>query len=184
MEMSMLNTPTELIMEACVNRIQVDNTSDKDPLFPVVLKPRCTAGENPHNHETMEGIEPLFQFYMSMKTSIPNVTYITMYEFLLQELEIRMEINHLAQVLEFISDYNAQSNIGIYSSHPVFCEPASRDKSQSFTIDEELKEDENTLHTWRTSNIKSEVGTVYIGKYKGSPMKMLISIFKQSGSSG
>lgn len=87
-------------------------------------------------------------------------------------------------MLEFISDYNAQSDAGIYSSHAIFCERTIRDKSQSFTIDEEMKEDENPLHTWRTSNIKSEVGTVYIGKYKGSPLKMLISIFKQSGTEG
>ena len=67
LEMSMLNTASEQIMEACINRIQIDNTIDNEPLFPVVLKPRCTAGENPHNHETMAGVEPLFQFYMGMK---------------------------------------------------------------------------------------------------------------------
>ncbi len=60
MDMSMLNTASEQIMEACINRIQIDNTVDIEPLFPVVLKPRCTAGENPHNHDTMEGVEPLF----------------------------------------------------------------------------------------------------------------------------
>jgi len=53
MEMSMLNTASEQIMEACIKRIQIDNTIDNEPLFPVVLKPRCSAGENPHNHETM-----------------------------------------------------------------------------------------------------------------------------------
>jgi hypothetical protein len=60
MDMSMLNTASEQIMEACISRIQIDNTVDIEPLFPVVLKPRCTAGENPHNHDTMEGVEPLF----------------------------------------------------------------------------------------------------------------------------
>ena len=55
-----------------------------------------------------------------MKTNIPNVTYITMFEFLLQELELKMEINHLMTILEFVTEYNAQSNVGIYSTHPIF----------------------------------------------------------------
>jgi hypothetical protein len=61
-----------------------------------------------------------------MKTNIPNVTYITMFEFLLQELEMRMEINHLMAILEFLTEYNAQSDVGIYSNHAIFCEPPKK----------------------------------------------------------
>jgi hypothetical protein len=82
------------------------------------------------------------------------------------------------QVLEFISEYNAQSNVGIYSSHAIFMERKSKNKTVSFILEEEEKEEENPFNSWRSSNIKSEEGTIYIGKYKGSPMKMLISIFK------
>ena len=57
-----------------------------------------------------------------MKTNIPKVTYVTMFEFLVQELELRMEINHLMAILEYISEFNAQSDVGLYSNHAIFIE--------------------------------------------------------------
>jgi hypothetical protein len=96
------------------------------------MKPRCTAQGQEHNHWTMENVDPIFQYYLSMKTNIPNVTYITMFEFLLQEIELKMEINHLMSIMEFVSDYNAKSNVGIRSTHAIFY-----DYEKAATMDDE-----------------------------------------------
>jgi hypothetical protein len=45
-----------------------------------------------------------------MKTSVPNVTYVSMFEFLMQELELRMEVNHLMAIIEYVSDLRSQSD--------------------------------------------------------------------------
>ena len=39
----MLNTEAEQILEVTIDRMQLDNMAQVEPLFPVVLKPRCTA---------------------------------------------------------------------------------------------------------------------------------------------
>jgi hypothetical protein len=46
-----------------------------------------------------------------------------MFEFLLQELELRMEINHLMSLIEFLTDFNAEYEQGLYSNHAIFKEP-------------------------------------------------------------
>jgi hypothetical protein len=97
------------------------------------------------------------------------VTYITMYEFLLQELEVKMEINHLMDILEFVQDFNLQSNSGLYDNHAIFSEKP-------------LEKGHHML-TWKSTLITSDHGVVYIERYKGSPLAALISVFKQSGVS-
>jgi len=175
----MLMVDDEQIYEFVVNRVQLDNTAQLDPLFPVVLKPKCTAGENPHNHETMEGVDPVIQFYLSMRTGIPKITYITMFEFLIKEIELKMEINHLMSILDFLSDYNDQSNAGIYSSHAIFHDKHAVKSSQSEFEEYDVGDTEKDLHleTWRLSNVESQEDIVYIEKYKGSPIVILISVF-------
>ena len=60
MNMSMLSTETEQIIEMAIDRMQLDNMAEMEPLFPVVLKPRCTGPETEHNHESMVNVKPLF----------------------------------------------------------------------------------------------------------------------------
>jgi hypothetical protein len=57
---SIFSTDSENVVELLLNRIQLDNTAEPEPLFPVVLKPNCSVGEKAHNHEKMEGVEPVF----------------------------------------------------------------------------------------------------------------------------
>ena len=145
LSLSMLIVDNEQIMEFVVNRLQLDNTAQQDPLFPVVIKPKCTAGENQHNHETMEGVDPVIQFYLSMRTGIPKITYITMFEFLIQELELKMEINHLMSILEFLSEYNDQSNAGIYSSHAIFHDKHAKATESEFDEHDHVSLDDKNL---------------------------------------
>ena len=71
-----------------------------NPIFPVLMKPKCTVEKDvAHNHFTMEGVEPLFLFYCATQTNIPNVQYVSWYEFLFREMEIKIELEHLMDIL-------------------------------------------------------------------------------------
>ena len=44
--------------------------------------------------------------------------------------------------------------------------------------DEESKKKQNQLETWRSATIDGDMNTVYIEKFKGSPLSADVSIFK------
>ena len=69
------------------------------PIFPVILKPKCLIPGQPHNHKTMENVQPCLQMYMSIRSNIPNVQYFNMIEFLVKELELRIEIEREVRLL-------------------------------------------------------------------------------------
>lgn len=49
----------------------------------------------------MENVEPCLQMYTSIRTDIPNVQYVNWLEFLVKELELRIELEHLMSIIEF-----------------------------------------------------------------------------------
>ena len=91
----------------------------------MILKPKCTYLGKPHDHFKNPGdsveerkaeeskeeskkkeqqpvdVEPTFQIYTSIKTNIPNVQYINLFEFLLKELELKIELDHLMSIFEW-----------------------------------------------------------------------------------
>ena len=46
------------------------------------------------------------QQYISMKTNIPNMQYINWFEFLVKELECRIELSHLMSIVEWFMAFN------------------------------------------------------------------------------
>ena len=92
------------------------------PLFPVILKPKCTNPGEPHDHFTMENVQPCLQIYISIKTNIPNVQYINMFEFLLKELELRIELEHLMSIFEWAQAFNRGFDQGLAYSHQIFAD--------------------------------------------------------------
>ena len=98
----------------------MDNHGQRQPLFPVILKPKCTNQGQEHDHFTMEGVQPALQIYISIKTNIPNVQYINWFEFLLKELELRIEVEHLLSIFEFAQDFNEQMEKGLAECHQIF----------------------------------------------------------------
>ena len=209
------------------------------PLFPVILKPKCTTQNSEHDHFTMQNVQPCLQIYISIKTNIPNVQYINIFEFLVKELELRIELEHLISIFEFAQAFNENMEQGLTSSHQIFADPtlttelevshfvsnraASQvhqlNESQKTTgqnakpkkqvhfsesihggIEEELKgqdldnlvqdeeedfEDEDEeqkkqLTTWRSQLITDNQDTVYIERFKGSPLSIEVTIFKQT----
>lgn len=107
------------------------------PLFPVILKPRyANFGIN------MENIQSVLSLYVSLKTNIENVTYINLFEFLFRELDLRIELDHLMTIIEFVGAFNETFESGLASNHQIFMNqelPAIAEKSAQ--IEEEFKED-------------------------------------------
>ena len=92
------------------------------PLFPVILKPKCVYGGTEHNHFTMENVQSAVSIYVSLRTNIENVTYINLFEFLFRELELRIELDHLMTIFEFVGDFNEKFAVGLAASHEIFHE--------------------------------------------------------------
>ena len=63
--MEQKTTDTDKILYFGLDRLQIDNNYEADPLFQVLLKPVCISSDKAHNHWTMEGdVDPYFQFYL------------------------------------------------------------------------------------------------------------------------
>ena len=122
-------TKQEFIYEATLGRLQIDNHGQIDPLFPVILRPKCTAQDEEHDHFKMINVQPVMQQYVSIKTNIPNMQYINWFEFLVKELELRIELSHLMSIVEWFMAFNEKQGVGLASSHEIF-------KDQCLTGDE------------------------------------------------
>ena len=96
------NTSVEIVMKGDgehvyqleIGRIQVDNSSPGYPLFPVICSPRCTLRQETgkkHDHGLMN--KTVFAC-VKMRTDVPDVTYCTVVNFLIQELELKIELTH------------------------------------------------------------------------------------------
>ena len=70
----------------------------------------------------MVNVDPILQFYVSMKTNIPNVMYITLFEFLVKELELKVEVEHMNEMIEYGSAIGTKFGTGITATHNVFSE--------------------------------------------------------------
>ena len=122
-----LQKQDELIYEMTIDRMQIDNQSQQEPIFPVVLKPKCTVpADQVHDHFStpMQNVDPILQFYVSMKTNIPNVLYITLFEFLVKELELKVEVEHMNEMIDYGSAVGRMFGTGITASHNIFTESA------------------------------------------------------------
>lgn len=47
------STDTDQVIESYLGRFQIDNNYEIEPLYPVMMKPKCLAGESEHDHMTM-----------------------------------------------------------------------------------------------------------------------------------
>jgi hypothetical protein len=67
-----------------------------------MMKPKCLEGEKRHDHWTMQGVDPVFQFYVHTKLDVSNVTYYEIMEWLIKELEVKMELDHVYGIMEWV----------------------------------------------------------------------------------
>ena len=54
----------------------------------------------------MVNVQPTLQIYVSIKTNIPKVQYINWFEFLLKEMEVSIELEHLMSIFEWVQAFN------------------------------------------------------------------------------
>ena len=128
-----LQKSDEVIYEMSLDRMQIDNQSQQEPIFPVILKPKCTvAADAEHDHFSapLLNVDPILQFYVSMKTNIPNVTYITLFEFLVKELELKVELEHMNAMAEYAQSFAGKFNTGITDTHNIFIEQGARNRKK------------------------------------------------------
>ena len=58
--------------------------------------------------------------YISIKNNIPNMQYINWLEFLVMELECKIELTHLMSMVEWFMAFNEKQGVGLTSSHEIF----------------------------------------------------------------
>lgn len=158
-----LQKTDEVIYEMSIDRMQIDNQCQQEPIFPVVLKPKCTVpADQEHDHFStpLLGVDPIMQFYVSMKTNIPNVTYITLFEFLVKELELKVEVEHMYAMLEYGSAIGNQFNTGITDTHNIFLEQITKKKdrvNETSNTDSMMFESQDIEDTVLLEDIKAQI---------------------------
>ena len=60
LQVKQATTDTDTLMESYLGRIQIDNNVSFDPLYPVMLKPKCLETEITHDHLSMHNVDPVF----------------------------------------------------------------------------------------------------------------------------
>lgn len=150
-----------------------------------MMKPKCLEGDKAHDHHTMQGVDPVFQFYMHTKLNVPNISYYEIIEWLVKELEVKMELDHIFSITEWVFAFQAAMNTSLTSISPVF-KAAKRIEGLDVLeagLDESGMVDEKVPY-WRDEEIlKADEKTIYVKSYKGSPLCLELSLFKQTGTS-
>ena len=85
-----------------------------------MLKPKCLETEKAHDHLSMHNVDPVFQLYTHQRKNVPNITYYELVEWLVKELEIKMELDHVMSITEWIFAVQARFNTTLTSIHPLF----------------------------------------------------------------
>ena len=83
---------------------------------PVIIAPRCEMNidEVTHDHDDMED---MIIGCIKMNKDVPNITFITLLNFWIQEIEFRLEIKHAYTIMKFYENVSKTFN---KTSHPVF----------------------------------------------------------------
>lgn len=71
-------------------------------MFPIFLKPKCVDAVVLHDHFAKPSVDPVFQLYLHTKSNVKNVKYVEMVEFLVKELEVKCELDHIFSVFEWV----------------------------------------------------------------------------------
>lgn len=55
-----------------------------------------------------------------LRSDVENITYVTVFNFLIQELEVNIELNYLLSLLDFGEDITKALGSAMTTPHPVF----------------------------------------------------------------
>jgi hypothetical protein len=85
-----------------------------------MMKPKCLEGEKEHDHLTMMGVNPVFQWYTHKKLDVSNVDYFEIIEWLIKELEVKMELDHIWGIMDWVFAIQAEMNTSLTSISPFY----------------------------------------------------------------
>ncbi len=180
LQVKLVSTPLDSVLESSLARIQIDNNSEQEPIYPVLLQPKCLKGSTPHAHNLKPCPDPVLQFYVKTKNNVPNVKYLELVEFLVKELELKVELDHIFSILDWIMSVQQQLNTSLTTMSPVFRQKAIKVDSLR---EDESHFDQDLIENWRTQQIlQKDDSILYIKQYKGSPLMIELSLFKQTVS--
>ena len=71
-------------------------------------------------HETVVANTDVFQVHVDMRTDVPNVVYIELVEFLMQGLELKLDLAHIVLLVEFGTRVGKIFNKNLTQQHKIF----------------------------------------------------------------
>lgn len=123
-------------MEFKIGYFQIDNQSENDPIYPVLMKPKFIKPDpsiqskfsdfedssesgrtDPKHFNYKKGV---FELYLEIRKNIPNVTYFELLEYLLQTFEIKLELAHVLTISKFISCLGQTMDQKLTWMHSIF----------------------------------------------------------------
>jgi hypothetical protein len=123
LETTMMQKGTgEDVYELYIDRVQLDNQGQREPMFPTILRPRCILKEDLKvNGRCDHKLLPKTVFVCAkLRSDVENITYVTVFNFLIQELEVNIELNYLLSLLDFVGDVTTALGSAMTTPHPAF----------------------------------------------------------------
>jgi len=104
--------------EMQISYLQIDNQSEFDPIYPVLLKPKEIKPEEDSSHSSRGTIaKPVYQMSLHLRKGIQRVVYLELIDFLLQTLVIKLEYSHIILVSKFVSVVGGALNTNLTWTH-------------------------------------------------------------------
>jgi len=65
----------------------------------------------------MQNVDHVFGFYAHKKLNVPNVTFFSTIEFLLRELEIKIEFDYIMKLIAYVGVLQQRMSVSSYNQH-------------------------------------------------------------------
>ena len=108
-----------------INRLQFDNSYSLKPVFPVILQPKCILSDSKNNHDQAAHSEvaenmPWFFFCAKYRTDKEQIIHCTLFNFLMQEVELNLEWRHVISMLNLVTEISGLMGFAVVDLHPAF----------------------------------------------------------------
>eukprot|EP00347_Sterkiella_histriomuscorum_P000566 403375355 len=123
-----VDTEIDTKSEFEIGYLQIDNQSQNDPIYPVMLKPKYIKPEYVDDEENSLQKKDhfrsyqigVFQLSLDYRKNIPHVAYFELVDYLLQTLEVKLEFSHILLLSKFASKIGTLLNKNLTWMHQIF----------------------------------------------------------------
>lgn len=142
-------------VEFKIGYFQIDNQSENDPIYPVLMKPKFIKPDpsiqstyvdqedsntygtrtDPQHFNYKKGV---FELYLEIRKNVPNVTYFELFEYLLQTFEIKLELAHVLTISKLLSSLGETMDHKLTLMHSIFEANEEFDVSDDEFLDDEV----------------------------------------------